>query len=160
MEELKITIPEGQEIDWQESAKQKQIVFKQKAFKPKSWAEYCRYTKYEGYFITSNSDINYDIITNTILNEIINKNLLPTKEYAKAFLAFMKLISLRQAWVGDWKPNWIMNNAKYCVLFAKDKLMICDTIYSSSPLSFPTYEMAEEFFKCFKDLIKEARTLL
>ena len=30
--ELKITIPEGQEIDWQESAKQDKIVFKKNLF--------------------------------------------------------------------------------------------------------------------------------
>ena len=39
--ELKITIPEGQEIDWQESAKQEKIVFKKKDTKPRSWEEYC-----------------------------------------------------------------------------------------------------------------------
>ena len=38
--ELKITIPEGQEIDWQESAKQEKIVFKKKEnAKPRSWEE-------------------------------------------------------------------------------------------------------------------------
>ena len=39
--ELKITIPEGQEIDWRESAKQEKIVFKKKDTKPRSWEEYC-----------------------------------------------------------------------------------------------------------------------
>lgn len=38
---LKITIPEEQEIDWQESAKQEKIVFKKKKDnKPRSWEEY------------------------------------------------------------------------------------------------------------------------
>ena len=38
--ELKITFPEGQEIDWQESAKQDKIVFKRKDTKPRSWEDY------------------------------------------------------------------------------------------------------------------------
>lgn len=46
MEKLTINIPTNQEIDWQESAKQEKIVFKQKASKPKSWREYCNNTEY------------------------------------------------------------------------------------------------------------------
>lgn len=160
MEELRIIIPENQEIDWQESGKQKKIIFKDKVvFRPKSWEEYCNNTKYSGYYIAADSTIEY-IEDKTCHLDDEDKNLLPTEKLAKSFLALMQLISLRQAWVGDWKPNWAMHNSKYAILFVEDKLIVTEILCNSRPLSFPTKEMAEEFAICFKDLIEEAKPLL
>ena len=58
--ELKIIIPKNHEIDWQESAKQKKIVFKKKDTKPRSWKEYCEQyntTVTNRYFIDSYAEL-------------------------------------------------------------------------------------------------------
>lgn len=164
MKELKITIPENQEIDWQESAKQKKIVFKPKAFKPKSWEEYCNNTKHSGYYIGRDSEIAYTENNDFYLNDDFDKNLLPTKKLAQSFLALMQLMSLRQAWIGDWKPDHYMNMASnWGIEYEPNPGMFsienhCRT--NGGGLTFPTKEMAEEFLKCFKDLIEEAKILL
>ena len=165
--ELTIKIPKGQEIDWEESAKQKKIIFKTiETSKPRSWKEYCEQQSANnktGYFI---DEINCD------LNEIswcecsmVNKwkNVLPSKELTEAFLAMMQLCSLRESWIGDWKPDWknfeqpkasisYDRNSELIVLYFKD--------LASRPLSFPTYEMAEDFMVCFKDLLEIAKPLI
>ena len=160
MKELKITIPENQEIDWQESAKQEKIVFKQKVFKPKSWEEYCNNTKNTGYYIDLDSAIEYIEDETSHLDNNFDKNLLPTEKLAKSFLALIQLMSLRQAWIGDWKPDWTVRNPKYYIVCVEDKFIIADSCWTSRPLNFPVREMAEEFLGCFKDLINEARDLI
>ena len=90
-----------------------------------------------------------------------DKNLLPSKELAEAFLAMMQLMSLRQAWIGDWKPNWEnVTEDKFPIISEDNQLSINMLSSVSHPISFPTYEMAKEFLNCFKDLLEQAKILL
>ena len=160
--ELKITIPEGQEIDWQESAKQKKIVFKKKDTKPRSWEEYCKNFKGQYYYIQDNRD---NIATSFTPNGYglvsAYKNYIPSKELAEAFLAMMQLMSLRQAWIGDWEPDWTNSEKyKYCIVVSDNILYTEPFYYRSRPLSFPTQEMAVDFMNCFKDLLEIAKPLI
>lgn len=160
--ELKITIPEGQEIDWQESAKQEKIVFKKKDTKPRSWEEYCCQQQTnckEGYCINNVTseiqEINWGLCTCSW------KTVLPSKELAEAFLAMMQLISLRQAWIRDWKPDWGNDMLdKFLITSEKNHLAISVLSSISHPLSFPTYEMATDFMNCFRDLLEIAKPLI
>ena len=159
--ELKITIPEGQEIDWQESAKQEKIVFKKKDTKPRSWEEYCKNFKGQYYYIQNNRD---NIATSFIPNGygLISayKNYIPSKELAEAFLAMMQLMSLRQAWIGDWKPDWKNPDIKkWCIIF-ECELKVSYFYSNSRALSFPTIEMAVDFMNYFKDLLEVAKPLI
>ena len=160
--ELKITIPEGQEIDWQESAKQKKIVFKKKDTKPRSWEEYCKNHYGDYYYISSDSNF-IGLVYNPghcELSSIYAKNVMPTKELAEAFLAMMQLMSLRQAWIGDWKPDWKNGNTKkWCIIF-ECELKVSYFYSNSRALSFPTIEMAGDFTDCFRDLLEIAKPLL
>lgn len=141
--ELNITIPEGQEIDWQESAKQEKIVFKKKEnTKPRSWEEYrAKVPENKLYKVWG---------------------VVEGEELAEAFIAMMQLMSLRQAWIGDWKPDW--NNfkqQKVCILCNNGEFVDGTPIdLVSRPLSFPTKEMARDFMNCFKDLLNTARPLI
>ena len=168
--ELKITIPEGQEIDWQESAKQEKIVFKKKEnTKPRSWEEYCEQQSVNsetGYYI-NDTDCSFDKISwhgCSMVNQW--KNVLPSKELAEAFLAIMQLISLRQAWIGDWKPDWSKEtahkNPKYCIVSTVSEGFSVEKCYNSwiPMLSFQTKEMAEDFMNCFKGLLNIAKPLI
>lgn len=161
--ELKITIPEGQEIDWQESTKQEKIVFKKKEnTTPRSWKEYCNNYVGKVFYIYKDSTILGGDYTRHGLYAEGDKNTLPTKELAEAFLAMMQLMSLRQAWIGDWEADW--NNwdiIKYCISNHRDgdfKILYLGVV--GSPLSFPTEEMAEDFMNCFKDLLEIAKPLI
>lgn len=156
---LIIEIPDGKEIDWEESAKQEKIVFKKKDTKPRSWKEYCDNFKGQFYYIQDNRD---NIATSFTPNGLISayKNYVPSKEFAEAFLAMMQLMSLRQAWIGDWKPDWSNTTFKWSINFTKDGFYIYNHTVTSSSLSFPTREMAADFINYFKDLLEVAKPLI
>lgn len=113
--------------------------------KTRSWKEYCEQNpiKEDEYYIGNSSSSSRRCTT------------MP-KDLCEAFLAYMKLMQLRNAWTKDWE-------ALYCSYKVEAK----DDIISSSPcscfmygLSFPTPEMADEFIKTFKDLLEVAKLLL
>lgn len=140
----------------------KKIVFKPINAKPKSWEEYCKLQKSKhakGYVIDSDSGIRqadwYGMISPNFWRSV-----LPSKELVEAFLALMQLMSLRQAWIGDWEPDWSKSHNKCCINYNDNRITIESWVTSAHPLSFPTRKMAEEFLNCFKDLIKQAKPLL
>ena len=154
--EVKIEIPEGYEIDKEKSTFEK-IVFKKKDNRPRSWEEYCNNFKGEFYYIIDDRDNIGDSFTTTGLISAY-KNTLPSKELAEKFLAYMQLMSLRQAWIGDWKAY----PGAVAITWSCDGRLIrwqdperC----LSLPLSFPTKEMAEEFMFTFRDLLEQAEGL-
>ena len=165
--ELKITIPEGQEIDWQESAKQEKIVFKKKDTKPRSWKEYYEQqiaNKKHGYYIDDADCSTVSVVWNEYAGANKWRNVLPSKELTEAFLAMMQLMSLRQAWIGDWKPDYYMNMASnWCIEYEPNPGVFsienhCKT--NGGGLSFPTREMTKDFMNCFKDLLEIAKPLI
>ena len=81
---------------------------------------------------------------------------IPTK-----YEALFKLEQLRDCWRQGWKPDWLAGNIKkYAIKGWRDTYVIEATYVTNSFLSFPTYEMAEEFLKCFRDLIEKAGDLI
>lgn len=156
--EVKIEIPEGYCIDESKSTFEK-IVFKKKDTKPRSWEEYCKNYKGDFYYITTDANV-VRLGCNPGRNpsdDDKGKNVLPNKELAEAFLAMMQLMSLRQAWVGEWKINW--RTCPPCIKWQEDKLIIMDS-HVSNPLSFSTKEMATDFMNTFKDLLEIAKPLI
>lgn len=148
---LKINIPEGYEID-RENSTFEEIVFKKVedplAKLPKTWEEYCKQTKdYVSYFWS-----NPNSIIKSCFDGYYNEFL--TKERLKQYVALGKLLQLRDYWVGDWKRN---SNNIYVIY--KNVIMAAGND-SDFPLTFPTREMAEEFKNHFEDLIKEAYPLV
>lgn len=159
--EVKIEIPEWYEIDKENSTFEK-IVFKKKDNRPRSWEEYCKNHKGDFYYISSDSKIvglGYDP-GRSPLDVDTGKNVLPNKELAEAFLAMMQLMSLRQAWIGNWQPDWsdqCLN--KYCIVGVNCNFEVYTISKSRYALSFPTKEMATEFLGCFRDLLEQAKDL-
>ena len=149
---LKINIPEGYEID-RENSTFEEIVFKKVEDPltklPKTWEEYCKLTK----GICSNYA---NATTNMVYKDrhTGSYNEFTTKERAEQFIALGKLLQLRDYWVGDWKIN-------SDIIYVIYKNVIMATMPNSGfPLTFPTKEMTEEFKNCFEDLIKEAYPLV
>ena len=131
-----------------------------KEFRPKSWKEYSfQMSKKLGFFIASDSsvqDYHYGCT-----NSEFDRNILPTKGLAEAFLAYMQLMSLRKAWIGEWEPDWNddTDTNKFCIVVKKDSLKVISCCTISCPLSFPTLELANDFLGTFRELIEEAKPL-
>ena len=154
--ELKIIIPIGYEIDKEKSTFEK-IVFKKINTKPRSWKEYLEQYKnapcYELGFDVSGGYWNKSAIYG------VGYCAVPSEELARAFLAMMQLMLLRQAWIDDWKPDW--RKSISCIVIENNTLLTA-TEYTSAQhvLSFPTLEMTKDFMNCFKDLLNIAKPLI
>ena len=75
-------------------------------------------------------------------------------------------MSLRQAWIGNWEPDWNEpdwndeTRVKWNIICLQNQVCLCDTQIKLRALSFPTIEMATDFMNCFKDLLEIAKPLI
>ena len=150
---LKINIPEGYEID-RENSTFEEIVFKKiedpLAKLPKTWEEYCKQTEgYVSYFFSSPNSIIKSWFEGSY-NEFV------TEERVRQYVTLGKLLQLRDYWVKGY------SEFRYAVYGDRlDSTAICDWRDNiNHPLTFPTREMAQKFVECFKDLMKEAHPLI
>lgn len=120
-----------------------QGLLKEKDSKPRSWEEYEKKNAH-GYVPDISSRYNY-------FNSI---------EEANAFRALGKLIQLRDAWWGEWKPDWKKPNTKYGICAYRNKIDTFGFVLNSCLLAFPTAEMATDFLETFRDLIEQAKMFL
>ena len=162
--EIKIDIPEGYEIDKDNSTFEK-IVFKPiKKKLPTTWEEFCEnYPIQQGSaFIGEGSNIDViPAVCDLDYRDLdIDKNILPSKEMAKAFLALMQLIQLRDCYNDGWVSDWTDGTTKYSIFVFNNKPDRCSSIQAQRVLTFKTLELRNEFFDNFKDLIKIAKPLL
>ena len=89
----------------------------------------------------------------------IDASFLPNRQYAEAFLAWMKLIQLRDCYRQGWKPNWHDEEDKYVISFDNGELTIGCMMGGSEILSFSTEELRDALYDNFKDLIETASYL-
>ena len=155
MKTLKITPPEGYEIDKEKSTFE-EIVFKPvKKGLPKSWKEL---ETINGYWVDICSEICEDEGFECVET---HKNIFATEEQAKASIALAQLSQLREVYRGAWVPDWYnVDQTKHCIIRLDGKI---DTrmLYSFAHfLSFQSPEIRDEFLKNFRDLIEEASSLL
>lgn len=124
--------------------------------RPFSWEKYCEQNPvtYDDWYITGacetlkcgglrERDTDWDVAT-------------MSKELCNAFIAYMKLIQLRNAWIKDCDDV----NMSYRIIVLDSKIEFGNCCYYSTGLSFPTREMTLEFAKIFKDLLEIAKPLL
>lgn len=124
--------------------------------KPMSWEEYCRQNpaKEDDWFISGACGVlkcngKRERGTTTDIN-------IMSKELCEAFLAYMKLIQLRNAWVNTYDDA----NVYYRIMSVNDQITILSFDYYIKGLSFPTRGIADEFAETFKDLLETAKPLL
>lgn len=122
--------------------------------KPHSWEEYTLSLKNKAYRSTADYDYRY------IENGDCPYDAFRTPEELKAFWALGRLIQLRDAWVGDWEPDWKKVYNKYTIINARDRIDLNTAIFDSGALAFPTKEMANDFLETFRDLIEQAKMFL
>ena len=153
---IKIQIPEGYD-DAVFDKETNEIKFVKKDTRPRSWEEYCKIVCHTNCYRAAS--YNGIVICHNRLNQP-NFNEFNTKEQAKAFIALGKLIQLRDAWWGDWKPDWTVESNKYTIQVYYNEIATSFSSLRNRVLAFPTPEMRDEFFKTFRDLIEEAKSLL
>lgn len=158
---LKINIPEGYEID-RENSTFEEIIFKKIedpfAKLPKTWEEYCKQTvDCKSYFHTRYPEpcIRESPSFDGVYCEF------STKKRVKQYVALGKLLQLRDYWVSNWKDD--SNNSVAVIYHFEGEIVNINVSKKRSlsySLTFPTREMAKEFRNCFENLIKEAYPLV
>ena len=145
---IKIDIPKGYEFARVDN---QQIVFEKiKPKYPKDFDECC-------YILETSVDAYFDYDDN---NHYPNDY-----EYGleKKLLCLRKLLICRDAYwklAGDWNPDWLSSEDKFCIMFFRDKASFDDSQYIRKLLAFPTEEMRDAFYENFKDLIEQCKELL
>ena len=129
---------------------------------PRSWEEYCEQTS-----ITKDDwCIEYGEVC-----EVFDQRFYTTeqerdpmtcidvmsKEYCEAFVAYMKLFQLRNAWVKN--ENLDDSPVTYRILY-QDNMFDVFQGHTSTGLSFLDKEEAKEFMVTFKDFLETAKPLL
>ena len=127
---------------------------------PKTWEEFCKrnpVTPDEYWIETVNSrycngfrDRERDIDK--------DKNVCVSLQEAQAFTALMQLRQLRKAYVKGWEPDF--KQQYYAIISNVNGLDILPYKLVYKSMSFPTHELAKQFFNNFKDLLEIAKPLL
>lgn len=153
MKEIKIEVPEGYEIDKENSTFEK-IIFKEKKGLPMSWKDL---GKVKGWYVTSMGFV-YELGEEEANRS--NKGTWPTKELAEAALALSQLLQLMDRWNGDWKADWNNDEEKFCLYVTYGNVNICESVCEQYALAFPNKDVRNKFYNTFKDLIETAKPLL
>ena len=152
---LKVNIPEGYEID-RDNSTFEEIVFKKienpSSELPKTWEEYYKHTKNSPSYYWN--DCCKPNVVASVFSGFYNE--FSTKERAKQYAALGKLLQLRDYWVKGYDTFSYIVCSNSC-----RSVFVCYWAGTTPyPLTFPTREMAEEFKECFEDLIKQAYPLI
>jgi hypothetical protein len=154
MKTLKINVPEGYEIDKEQSTFEN-IVFKEiKNELPKSWEEL---EKVSGYYADRMSEVYGQVypVSDSM------RNTFATKEQAEASIALAQLSQLREVYRQGWKPDWTDGTiTKYTISRFRNDLIIMDNFEAEQFLSFQSRKIAEQFFENFRELIEKAKPLM
>ena len=119
---------------------------KQKNDLPKTWEEFCEKNPIKAGECFINRLCNVCDVEGATRYPDIDRNYCTSKQEAEAFLSLMQLRQLRKAYVKDWEPDWrSRDHYKYCIEVASNRPTICKWTIKSHALSFPTYELAEQF---------------
>lgn len=152
--EFKIQVPEGYEIDRENSTFEKIVFKKLENELPKSWKDLY---EVKGWFVDFHSKV---VTSGSMRTADSVKNRFPTKEEAKACLALAQLCQLRDRYNNGWKPNWNDGTNKYSIYFTCDEIDGVCEYCSHRVLAFKTRELRDEFLENFRDLIETAKPLL
>lgn len=155
MKTLKINVPEGYEIDKEQSTFEN-IVFKEiKNELLKSWDELRSIT---GYAVEDRGRISVFNLADTVKQ---NRHVFRRLEQAEASIALAQLSQLREVYRQGWKPDWTTEDTKFCIeTFGNNELEIDNWHRRNYFLSFQSYEIAQEFLNNFRELIEKAKPLM
>lgn len=141
--ELKITIPDGKIVDWDESKKQNKIVLKDKRLTYKDVCE--KLFREHCYFITNDGSIEHIFGCNG--STTMDKNNATTEHQLECILAKNKLANVAKYLNGEWKPT-IGYTAWYIISYGNNNIDIVDAdfqhSYCSSRIIFKSKDLARQ----------------
>lgn len=151
MKEFKIEVPEGMEID-KENSTFECIRFKDKGVRfPDSVKEI------EGRYWYIGGDSS--ILEHQGAAKDINQ--LSSCSRARAFLALMQLVELRDYVNDGWVPDWECSKTKkHCIVYQQSDSKVLLWYNTSHTLFFKSIETAEKFLNKYKSLIETAKELI
>lgn len=156
MKEIKIDIPEGYEID-KENSTFERIRFKEKS-KIKTWNDLCNHVivPLKGYYINNYSDIIRDMSYGSGIKEK-DRNVFLTREEAissRAAAMISQLMPYYGCAITD--EEWTNGNIiKYIICRDGSDLDINQTSFNYHYLAFRTEEYRDEFLKNCEELVKQ-----
>jgi hypothetical protein len=155
MKTLKINVPEGYEIDKEQSTFEN-IVFKEiKNELLKSWDELRSIT---GYAVEDRGRISVFNLADTVKQ---NRHVFRRLEQAEASIALAQLSQLREVYRQGWKPDWTDEGSdKYCIRYYSLEATIDCLLTIECFFSFQSREIAEQFLENFRDLMEQAKPLM
>lgn len=156
---ITFNIPKGYVIDKENSTDTNIVLKLAELTKPRTWEEYCEKMKGKNSYYINNAVYEGVISSKFRAEPMVSE--FDNKEDTEAFTALSKLLKLRKGWVGEWQPDWTdMDQLKYTIVNQGNRVAVCVNDRSCRSLSFPTKEMRDEFFECFKDFLEQAKTLI
>lgn len=157
---IKIEVPEGYEIDWENSEKSgNEIKFKKKKSSyPENYFDLMQLETSRSQNILHYVDVQGvpQRASNT------SEHLLGVTDFkqAEAISALLTLIRFRNAWWGDWRPDWNTPTLKFTIQNIFGLVKYDYSTKNSRILSFPTAEQRDAFYKTFSQLIEKAKEFL
>ena len=137
------------------------FVGSKKNSRPRSWEEYCQNAMHTPCFRAISGQSSGKNVFEGNRYTLPEFNDFNTEKEAKSFVVLGKLIQLRDAWWGNWEPNWKDNGTrKFIIICEKGVLVKSYNFTYQRTLAFPTEKMRNEFLDTFRDLIEEAKTLI
>lgn len=157
---IEIEVPDGKKAVWEDGTLKFIDV---EPTMPKTWEEFCKVYPLQPTDTIINSNCSLCpccLRIGELRRENEDRNYLPTQEAAGAHLALMQLHQLRDCYRQGWTPNWSDNNSKWGIFNRRNEIRVQPIVNRAGFLSFQTAEIAEEFLKNFRDLIKQAKDLI
>lgn len=137
--EVKIQVPEGYEID-KENSTFEHIKFKKKVEEIDTWKD----IKYlEGYYIDPFSETRK---INKVIRRIVDKHVFISEKYAKSALALAQISQLMPYYGGEiTNEEWTDANLKYSIIVVGKEICYTNTWKTRYPISFHTAEDRNRF---------------
>ena len=150
---ITIKIPDGYEIDTDNSTFTN-IVFKPIEYKyPNSWDDVFVDSKLNGYCISCGTVSQYfkDNASN------IDSELFKTEKQAKSALAYAQITQLMAlpCYNGDWVPDWNEAITKYCIERTNKNLKKSEHCHLFIPICFKSSEVRDAFLQNNEKLLKQ-----
>lgn len=155
---ITFNIPKGYVIDKENSTANNIVLKLVEPSRPKTWEEYCDKMRGKNSYYFEET---FDKITSSHFSREPFLSEFKDKKDVKSFVSFSKLFKLRKDWIKNWEPDWTNNSQRKYVICNYSGEVIKDISLSTAHcLSFPTPEMRDEFFDCFKDYLEQAKDLI
>lgn len=155
MNNIKIQIPEGYQIDIANSNLEKgDIKFKKvENILPTKWDDL---EEIKGYYVTSQCYISEV----SGKGDSMGRNIWPTRELAEASIALCQLVRLRDIYNGGWVPDFTDKEVKHVIAMHRNSMILTACVSVRYLFAFKSQVLAREFLNNFKDLIEKAKPLL